>query len=272
MKLNQWCHKQNVSLLWGQVHSTTLSVFCYPDLSLIDSFQGENPRPENDLLLSQHISLDDNDDNLHVTCTKKHFLTSDDEVHLSHYSGSKLKGRIEVINDKEFLMKKTEKSFKCCDDETYLVKLMKRSCSSNDKYLLFNESLKNPSFSPSDPNCQVALHNQRTSQNETEEENYSGLLGSILGCEIYSSMIKKARLPMHQWLHVDLSSQEKKTKKKDEVGRIIVLSKNLFSDCLKNVLKKSFEVEVMDCDEFLNMSDLSNALVICCGETYEKRR
>ena len=123
MKLNQWCQKQNVSLLWGQVHSTTLSVFCYPDLSLIDSFQGENPRPENDLLLSQHIKLDN--DNLHVTCTKKHFLTSDDQVHLSH-SGSKLKGRIEVINDKEFRMKKPE-NFKCDDDETYLVKLMKRN-------------------------------------------------------------------------------------------------------------------------------------------------
>merc|ERR1712004_362253 len=65
VKLNQWCQKQNVNLLWGQVHSTTLSVFCYPDLSLIDSFQGENPRPENDLLLTQHIKLD-NDKNLHV--------------------------------------------------------------------------------------------------------------------------------------------------------------------------------------------------------------
>ena len=272
--MNQWCDKRNVSFLWGQIHSSTLSVFCYPDLALIDSFQGENPRPENDLLLSQHITLN-NDDNLHVTCTKKHFLTSDDEVHLCHSGLQPVPGIVEIINDKEFLMKREtpEASFKC-DDETYIVKLMKRSSSSKE-YLLFNESLKNPSFSPSDPNCQVALHNQRTSQNETEEENYFGLLGSILGCEIYSSMIKKTRLPMHQWLHVNLSSQEKtKSTMKDQVDRIIVLSKNVFSDCLKNVLKKSCDqVEVMDSDEFLRMdlSGMPNALVICCGETYEKR-
>ena len=125
VKLNQWCDKRNVSFLWGQIHSSTLSVFCYPDLALIDSFQGENPRPENDLLLSQHITLN-NDDNLHVTCTKKHFLTSDDEVHLCHSGLQPVPGRVEIINDKEFLMKRetSEATFKC-DDETYIVKLMK---------------------------------------------------------------------------------------------------------------------------------------------------
>ena len=278
VKLNQWCDKRNVSFLWGQIHSSTLSVFCYPDLALIDSFQGENPRPENDLLLSQHITLN-NDDNLHVTCTKKHFLTSDDEVHLCHSGLQPVPGRVEIINDKEFLMKRetSEATFKC-DDETYIVKLMKRSSSSKE-YLLLNESMKNPSFSQKCDSSQVALHNQRILQNEKvledDQVNYPGFLGSILGCEIYSSMIEKARLPMHQWIHVDLSSEEKKkSTMKYQVDRTIVLSKNAFSDCLRNVLKKSCDqVEVMDSDEFLQMdlSGLPNSLVICCGETYEKR-
>ena len=258
MNLNQWCSKNHVSLLWAQIHSGTLSVFCYPDLALIESFQGENPRPENDMLLTQHINL--TGETLHVVCTKKHFLSSDYEVKLSLNGLLAAQGKIQVINNKEFSMEKSNAEFNC--DETYLVKVMKRG-DDDDKYLPFNESLKH----------------QQSLQNGTEElkMDFSGILGSILGCEIYSSMIQKTRLPLHQWLHVDLSCKEKLSEKSGELNRILILGKNTFSDCLKNVLKKSCQnIEVMNSDEFERLdvpaADNEKILVICCGGTYEERR
>ena len=253
IKLNQKCQESQISLLWAQIHAEKLSIYCSPSPTLIRDFQGENPRPENDLLLTQHIIEESG--KLKISCTKKHFLSSGNEVKIVNLINEEVfRGTIEVLNDKEFSIDSTP--IKC--DETFIVKLMKR-CSNDTNYLPVEESLKD--------------HEAQNGDKIDENLNFYGILGSILGCEIYSSMVMKERLPLHQ-LNVDLTST---SSKKSGLKSVFILGQSVFSDCLKKLLKKScqdLQIENMKCDEFLqtDLFDHENSLVICCGDTYEKRR
>ena len=125
--LNQQCRNKGISFIFCQVDSNSLSMFCDPIQNMVDNFIGENPRPENDLLISEDISKDDqNEDVIKITCAKKHYLQIGNKISLLK-KDSNLRTVcsevIDVISDKAF----TVKASKDFDMDSYcVIKLLSR--------------------------------------------------------------------------------------------------------------------------------------------------
>ena len=120
-------------------------MFCDPNQKMVDNFIGENPRPENDLLISEDISKE-NDEVIKITCAKKHYLQSGNKIALFKKDANLrtfCSEVIDVVSDKAF----TLKGFSDLDiGSYYVIKLLSRR-NHQERYVSVNTVCKFKNFS-----------------------------------------------------------------------------------------------------------------------------
>ena len=128
-------------------------MFCDPSQKMVDNFTGENPRPENDLLISEDISKE-NDEVIKITCAKKHYLQSGNKIALFKKDANLrtfCSEVIDVVSDKAF----TLKGFSDLDiGSYYVIKLLSRR-NHQERYVSVNTVCKFKNFSTTQILCEI---------------------------------------------------------------------------------------------------------------------
>ena len=161
-------------------------------------------RPDNDLLLTEQFSK--NDSGLwEITCTKKHYFQVGFVIVVQNANGNSI---IEcdvkqIVSDKIFCLKASEDAaeFQPDCDKTYVVKIARRD-QSESNYMPMKESLNSLSPFLADPRdselkllhekflrCHKIVLNQSNLGDTRFNEEFSSLLGRMIGCEVVSSML-----------------------------------------------------------------------------------
>lgn len=101
-QVKEWCQKHSRNFFWAQAFNDYLSVNSWPSKQLIDNYKGQNPRPDNDLLLTEELCQSESGSCWKITCAKKHHLLKHDRISIE------IKGKIiktmvsEVTSEKSF--------------------------------------------------------------------------------------------------------------------------------------------------------------------------
>ena len=118
------------SFIWGSLTNEVLSVFIHPKAELVTDFPGENPRPSNDLLLTEQI-IPQSDNLWLVNCQKKHHLDAGHLICILDKDGKILHQSqiVKVESEKGFLVQNVESAIlkTDCDNQTFVIKLLFRS-------------------------------------------------------------------------------------------------------------------------------------------------
>ena len=219
IKINEWCISKNLNFIWAHVNSEVMSLFCQPNPKLVASFKGQNSRPDNDLLLTEQFAKNDSG-MWEITCTKKHYFQVGFVIEVQNADGNSI---IEcdvkqIVSDKIFCLKASEDAaeFQPDCDKTYVVKIARRD-QSESNYMPLKESLNSLSPFLADPrdselkilhekflSCHKIVLNQSKLGDTIFNEEFSSLLGKMIGCEVVSSMLLQNRLPLHQWVRIFL--------------------------------------------------------------------
>ena len=95
-------------------------------MDVVKQFEGENPRPDHDLLITEEVAKDVDDNQTKVTCVKKHFLQDGNRILL-------INGLNDTRVESKIVSVVSEKAFKLGDDVEldcdayYVVKLLSRN-------------------------------------------------------------------------------------------------------------------------------------------------
>ena len=116
-----------------------ISIFCDPCMDVVKQFEGENPRPDHDLLITEEVAKDVDDNQTKVTCVKKHFLQDGNRILL-------INGLNDTRVESKIVSVVSEKAFKLGDDVEldcdayYVVKLLSRN--DQDSYVCWEYLLE----------------------------------------------------------------------------------------------------------------------------------
>ena len=121
-RINKLCRTKQISFIFCHQLSGRISIFCDPNMDIVKNFEGENPRPDHDMLITEELTKENSI--MKITCAKKHFLQIGNRIILVKESNNIVEAKVlAVITDKSFTINEV-KELDC--DAAYVIKLLSR--------------------------------------------------------------------------------------------------------------------------------------------------